>query len=50
MPMELQKIGGWENKEVVMPMKICTNLFELLDEYVDTWITFNEPLSCGMGI
>jgi len=51
MPMELQKIGGWENKEVVYAYEnYARTCFELLDEYVDTWITFNEPIvhvECG---
>ena len=51
MPMELQKIGGWENKAVVQAYEhYARTCFELFGEYVDTWITFNEPIvhvECG---
>lgn len=45
MPMEMQKLGGWESREVVNAYveysKIC---FELFGEKVKHWITFNEPI------
>lgn len=51
MPMYLQEIGGWANKEVVEKYvsyaKIC---FKLFGEYVDCFFTFNEPIvhvECG---
>src|SRR5690625_461440 len=51
MPMELQKIGGWESKETVEAFEnYARTAFELFDEYVDAWVTFNEPIvhvECG---
>lgn len=51
MPMELQKIGGWEAKETVYAFEnYAKTAFELFDEYVDSWVTFNEPIvhvECG---
>ena len=51
MPMYLQEIGGWANKEVVekyvLYAKTC---FKLFGEYVDCFFTFNEPIvhvECG---
>lgn len=51
MPMEMQKIGGWENREVVMAFsryaKIC---FQLFGDRVKKFITHNEPIvvvECG---
>lgn len=45
MPMELQKIGGWESKETVYAFEnYAKTAFELFDEYVDSWVTFNEPI------
>ena len=45
MPVALQNIGGWEKREVVEYFanyaKVC---FELFGDYVDRWITFNEPI------
>ncbi|WP_306009791.1 glycoside hydrolase family 1 protein [Bacillus sp. MMSF_3328] len=45
MPMELQKIGGWANREVVDAYeeyaKIC---FELFGDRVKKWFTHNEPI------
>lgn len=44
LPYELQKIGGWENPNISDIFenyaKIC---FENFSEYVDKWITINEP-------
>ena len=51
MPMELQKIGGWENREVVYAYQnYAQTCIELFNDYVDYWITFNEPIvhvECG---
>ncbi|SHE35378.1 glycoside hydrolase family 1 protein [Clostridium fallax] len=45
MPMELQKIGGFENREVVEAYadyaEIC---FKLFGDRVKKWFTFNEPI------
>lgn len=45
MPMYLQEIGGWENREVVTHYqnyaKIC---FELFGDRVKKWFTHNEPI------
>lgn len=45
MPLEMQKIGGWENKKVVEAYaeyaKVC---FQLFGDRVKNWITFNEPI------
>ncbi|HAA80407.1 MAG TPA: 6-phospho-beta-glucosidase, partial [Thermoanaerobacter sp.] len=45
MPIEMQNIGGFENKKVVEYFaeyaKIC---FELFGDRVKRWITFNEPI------
>ncbi|PKG23533.1 glycoside hydrolase family 1 protein [Niallia nealsonii] len=45
MPMELQKIGGWENRKVVYAYeayaKVC---FELFGDRVQKWFTHNEPI------
>lgn len=44
LPSYLQEKGGWANREIVDDFveyaKIC---FEELGDYVDSWITFNEP-------
>lgn len=45
MPLCMQEIGGWENREVVDAYanyaKIC---FELFGDRINHWITFNEPI------
>ncbi len=45
MPMALQNIGGWENKDVVKAFaryaRIC---FELFGDRVDYWFSQNEPI------
>lgn len=45
MPMKLQEIGGFENREVIEAYrayaKIC---FDLFHEKVAYWFTFNEPM------
>ncbi|MFM1534185.1 glycoside hydrolase family 1 protein [Helcococcus ovis] len=51
MPVELQNIGGWENRDVVEHYaNFAKTAFELFGEYVDRWFTFNEPIvhvECG---
>jgi 6-phospho-beta-glucosidase len=45
MPMAMQEIGGWENRDVVEAYaryaQIC---FELFGDRVLHWFTFNEPI------
>lgn len=51
MPYELQKQGGWESKETVYAFEnYARTAYELFDDYVDSWVTFNEPIvhvECG---
>ena len=51
MPMYLQNIGGWENKEVVKYYKdYAKTCFELFGDRVKKWFTHNEPIvpvECG---
>lgn len=51
MPMELQKIGGWENRQVVdYYAEFAKTCFELFGDRVSKWFTFNEPMvhvECG---
>ena len=51
MPMYLQEIGGWANKEVVEKyVSYAKTCFKLFGEYVDCFFTFNEPIvhvECG---
>lgn len=51
MPMPLQEIGGWENREVVdRYVEFATKAFELFGDRVKKWFTFNEPIvhvECG---
>lgn len=45
MPVEMQEIGGWTNKEVVEAYVDYAKIaFELFGDLVDRWITFNEPI------
>ncbi|MGG5342251.1 glycoside hydrolase family 1 protein [Enterococcus sp. AZ192] len=45
MPMELQKIGGFENREVITAYKnYAKTCFELFGDRVKYWFTFNEPM------
>ncbi|MDE5054976.1 glycoside hydrolase family 1 protein [Niallia taxi] len=45
MPMELQKIGGWANREVVDAYVNYTSIcFELFGDRVKKWFTHNEPI------
>ncbi len=51
MPYELQKIGGWENREVLNHYaNYAKKCFELFGDTVKRWFTFNEPIvhvECG---
>lgn len=51
MPYELQKIGGWENRQVVEYYRqYAKKCFELYGDIVKRWFTFNEPIvhvECG---
>lgn len=45
MPVKMQEIGGWENKEVVYYFRdYAITCFELFGDLVDHWFTFNEPI------
>lgn len=45
MPLELQEIGGWTNREVVYAYRdYAKKCFELFGDIVDRWFTFNEPI------
>ena len=45
MPMYLQKIGGWENREVVTHYQnYAKTCFELFGDRVKKWFTHNEPI------
>ncbi|WP_044893474.1 glycoside hydrolase family 1 protein [Bacillus alveayuensis] len=45
MPFELQKIGGWENREVVEAyIKYAETCFTLFGDRVKKWFTHNEPI------
>ena len=45
MPMYLQEIGGWENREVVMYYQhYAKTCFELFGDRVKKWFTHNEPI------
>lgn len=51
MPMYLQEIGGWVNKEVVERyVSYAKTCFKLFGKYTDCFFTFNEPIvhvECG---
>ncbi|WP_156021127.1 glycoside hydrolase family 1 protein [Streptococcus ruminantium] len=51
LPYALQEKGGWEKKETVWAYEVyARTCFELFDDVVDRWITFNEPIvpvECG---
>lgn len=51
MPYELQKIGGWENRDVVEYYRqYAQTCFQLFNDLVKHWFTFNEPIvhvECG---
>ncbi|MGL5507075.1 MAG: glycoside hydrolase family 1 protein, partial [Paraclostridium sp.] len=51
MPMYLQEIGGWENRDVVSKYQdFARNCFELFGDRVKKWFTHNEPIvpvECG---
>ena len=45
MPMYLQEIGGWENREVVTHYQnYAKTCFELFGDRVKKWFTHNEPI------
>ncbi|MEI2366713.1 glycoside hydrolase family 1 protein [Niallia circulans] len=45
MPLEMQKIGGWENREVVDAYQAyALQSFQLFGDRVKKWFTFNEPI------
>jgi 6-phospho-beta-glucosidase/beta-glucosidase len=45
MPMKLQEIGGFENREVIQAYKkYAETCFELFGDKVAYWFTFNEPM------
>ncbi|MCI8701265.1 MAG: glycoside hydrolase family 1 protein [Turicibacter sp.] len=45
MPMCMQEIGGWENREVVDAYaNFAKTCFELFGDRVKYWTTFNEPI------
>ncbi|MBY5035101.1 glycoside hydrolase family 1 protein [Streptococcus gallolyticus] len=51
LPMVLEEQGGWVKRETVLAYERYAQLcFELFDDLVDRWITFNEPIvpvECG---
>lgn len=51
MPVAMQEIGGWENREVVNHYAaFAKKCFELFGDIVKRWFTFNEPIvhvECG---
>lgn len=51
MPMYLQELGGWENRDVVKRYQNFAKLcFELFGDRVKNWFTHNEPIvpvECG---
>ncbi|WP_128894574.1 glycoside hydrolase family 1 protein [Longirhabdus pacifica] len=51
MPLELQKIGGWENRSVIEAYELYAyTCFELFGDRVKKWFTHNEPIvpvECG---
>lgn len=45
MPMAMQQIGGWENREVVEAYaQYAQTCFRLFGDRVKHWFTFNEPI------
>ncbi|NDI35936.1 glycoside hydrolase family 1 protein [Chengkuizengella sediminis] len=51
MPLDMQKIGGWENRDVVkFYVNYAKSCFELFGDRVKKWFTHNEPIvpvECG---
>lgn len=51
MPVAMQDLGGWNNREVVDAyVTYAKTCFELFGDLVDRWFTFNEPIvhvECG---
>ncbi|WP_079527589.1 glycoside hydrolase family 1 protein [Halobacillus hunanensis] len=45
MPLEMQEIGGWENRQVVdLFVDYADVCFDLFGDRVHKWFTFNEPI------
>jgi len=45
MPIEMQNIGGWENREVVEAyLDYAKIAFDLFGDRIQKWFTFNEPI------
>ena len=45
MPINMQDIGGWENRTVVLAyVNFAKTCFELFGDRVKYWFTFNEPI------
>lgn len=45
MPIKMQQIGGWENRQVVEAyVAYAKTCFELFGDKVKYWMTFNEPI------
>lgn len=45
MPVAMQKIGGWENRDVVDAYaEFAATCFQLFGDRVKHWFTFNEPI------
>jgi len=43
-PLWLAEMGGWENDAAIKAFeKYCLKVVEALKEYVNLWVTFNEP-------
>lgn len=50
MPLKLQKIGGFENRDVVDLYSVyASKMFELYGDRVKKWFTFNEPIVVAEG-
>lgn len=45
LPLRLYDAGGWENRETVKEFRYyARTTFELFEDVVDQWVTFNEPI------
>lgn len=45
MPIEMQEMGGWENRDVIEAyVTYAKKAFDLFGDRVKTWFTFNEPI------
>lgn len=50
MPIEMQNMGGFENRKVVEYFaEYAKTCFELFGDRVKRWITFNEPIVPVLG-